>query len=173
MSRDRSAVADAAVVRDATLADVPGLERCLDRANHRKRVQAADGRSSRYLVVEVDRQVVAFARLVLAPPGDRPALPYLPKIVNLNVRPDMHSRGLGSLLIGEIERIARSAGCRVLHIGANTDNPRALALYQRLGFAPVDAPPAEGTPEFAEADRLRHAGVIYLSKPLIAQTDRS
>src|ERR1035437_4916365 len=80
------------VVRDATVADVAALDRCYDRANHAKRIAAADGKACRYVVVEVDGEVVGFGRLWLANPPGPPKeanSPYVPRICNLNVRGDM------------------------------------------------------------------------------------
>jgi GNAT superfamily N-acetyltransferase len=55
-----------------------------------------------------------------------------PELKNLNVREQRRGRGVGAAIIAEAERLARDAG--ELGIGVGIDNPRARALYERLGY---------------------------------------
>jgi ribosomal protein S18 acetylase RimI-like enzyme len=59
-------------------------------------------------------------------------------IVDICLLPDWRSRGLGSLLLkaAQTSAAARHRGLR-LHVQVH--NSRAMALYQRLGFARIDA----------------------------------
>ena len=43
-------------------------------------------------------------------------------------------RGVGSLLLGEAERVARARGCSALRLTTTNDNLDALRFYQRRGF---------------------------------------
>ncbi len=65
-------------------------------------------------------------------------------IVDICFLPDWRSRGLGSLLLkaAQASAAARHRGLR-LHVQVH--NPRAMALYQRLGFTRVDAAVATGS----------------------------
>lgn len=41
-------------------------------------------------------------------------------------------------------------------------NPRALALYERLGYQAVDKEPVEEHWEFVDSDGVRHSGTEWL-----------
>lgn len=44
-------------------------------------------------------------------------------------------------MIKRMEELAIVFGLKVMHVGVDpVDNPRALALYERLGYVPIDAP---------------------------------
>jgi GNAT superfamily N-acetyltransferase len=43
-------------------------------------------------------------------------------------------RGVGSALIQAVEDLARTRGCRLLHLTTTNDNLHALGFYQRRGF---------------------------------------
>ncbi len=55
----------------------------------------------------------------------------------LAVHETLQSLGIGRRLIGALEQRARDRGCRTARLTVEHDNPRALALYRRLGFAEV------------------------------------
>lgn len=57
------------------------------------------------------------------------------EISDLIVHPQHRSQGIGSLLIGYLTNAARDLHMQTLEIGVALANPRALALYRRLGFA--------------------------------------
>lgn len=50
-------------------------------------------------------------------------------------------RGVGSLLAGEVMRLARADGARRLYVSA-TPSGAAVEFYRRHGFAPTDGPDA-------------------------------
>ena len=157
------------MVRDATAADVAALKRCYRPADHAERIRTADGRARRYLVVETDGQVAGFGRLVLAETPDLPMVGLVPRIVNLNVRPDLRRRGLATALIREMERLARAAGHERVYIGVSPGNSPARSLYTRLGFAPMEPQPPRRPMESAEPGGVRHRrgrGAIWLVKAL-------
>ncbi|KOU74365.1 acetyltransferase [Streptomyces sp. MMG1533] len=61
-----------------------------------------------------------------------------PEIGGLGVRPEgLRSRGIGTALIRAAEDLARGRGLTVVGIGVGRDNPRAAALYDRLGYRPL------------------------------------
>ncbi len=55
------------------------------------------------------------------------------RIVEIMVREERRSLGLGSAVIGEIQAAAREAG-KPVRLGVNTTNRGAIRLYRRLGF---------------------------------------
>jgi ribosomal protein S18 acetylase RimI-like enzyme len=57
---------------------------------------------------------------------------------DLAVHPEYRGRGIGRRLLEEVERIARERGCCRITLEAFGINPRARALYRRLGFTGDD-----------------------------------
>ncbi|NUP65406.1 MAG: GNAT family N-acetyltransferase [Nonomuraea sp.] len=61
-----------------------------------------------------------------------------PEIGGLGVWPEhLRSRGIGTQLIRAAEELARERALPLVGIGVGRDNPRAAALYARLGYRPV------------------------------------
>lgn len=52
---------------------------------------------------------------------------------------DLRGHGIGSALLVAASEQARRRGARAVRLSVVDTNPRARALYQRLGFQPVDA----------------------------------
>lgn len=63
--------------------------------------------------------------------------PRAAEISDLIVAAGLRGRGIGTRLVQTLSDAAAELGVRTLEIGAALSNPRALALYRRLGF--VDA----------------------------------
>lgn len=64
--------------------------------------------------------------------------PETAEIVYFGLVPDFQGRGLGKFFLGEAISTAWSRDPQKLSIHTNTlDSPRALQLYQKLGFRPV------------------------------------
>jgi ribosomal protein S18 acetylase RimI-like enzyme len=93
------------------------LERCM--------VQM-DGKRARAVVAEFDEQVTAFALLTF--------WREVGEIGDLIVAEKQRSIGIGSAMIAHLIGAARGRGITRIEIGAAASNPRALALYKRLGF---------------------------------------
>ncbi len=55
----------------------------------------------------------------------------------LAVRPEWQGLGIGSAVIAELESRAAAAGFASVRLGVEHDNPRAAALYRRLGYRQV------------------------------------
>ena len=58
------------------------------------------------------------------------------EIADLMITPTWRGKGVGTALIKEFLRIAYAQDADIVEIGVAHNNPRALALYQRLGFEP-------------------------------------
>ena len=69
------------------------------------------------------------AETVMPPPA--PGEYY---VGHLGVDPALRGRGIGEALVDYLLDPARVAGCRVAVLDVSAENPRAQALYTRLGF---------------------------------------
>lgn len=56
------------------------------------------------------------------------------KLDKLYLHPDLHGRGLGSLLLEYVSARARQQGCECLVLAVNKRNQKAINAYQRNGF---------------------------------------
>ncbi len=59
------------------------------------------------------------------------------EIADLQVLPGWRGCGVGGALIGALEARAERLGASRVEIGAAVSNPRARALYERLGYVPA------------------------------------
>lgn len=84
--------------------------------------------SVRYLIAEADGLPVGFAA---HGPGDAAGERFLHK---LYVLPDLQRRGIGSALLVEVGRQARSVGAKVISLRVNRANLGAIAAYEVHGF---------------------------------------
>ena len=65
--------------------------------------------------------------------------PKYPDLFDLYVRQDSRGRGIGTQLVYFCEEMASKWGFKKIGLAVNhTANPRALALYQRLGYRVID-----------------------------------
>ena len=131
------------IVREAAQTD---LEALLQVRNSRKQfedyLERSDGDAMHFLVCERDGQVVAFSVLYLRQPPRGRLAADLPRISDLYVSEMHRSTGIGSAFIGQMELLASSAGYDLLYISVDPKaNPRAAALYERLGYFPLTAGP--------------------------------
>jgi ribosomal protein S18 acetylase RimI-like enzyme len=73
------------------------------------------------------------------------------------VIPNLQGLGIGTALIGEAESLVRARGLVVAEIDVSKDNPRAQALYERLGYAIVD----ERQEDWTYVDESGRAVVVH------------
>ncbi|MBZ0289934.1 MAG: GNAT family N-acetyltransferase [Anaerolineae bacterium] len=135
-------------VRDAQPADVPALTAIKGQGSeavHLDRLRDARGGECRYLVLLMTDQIIGFCCLVLRRPAhwsDADDRDHLPQIVDLQVLESQRGRGFGSAFIHAMEPMAADMGCRELYLTVEPrDNPRAYALYRRLGYIPLQPEP--------------------------------
>ncbi|MFI6372976.1 GNAT family N-acetyltransferase [Streptomyces sp. NPDC050546] len=110
---------------------------------HARRFQRQERGQSTYLVAWLDERPVGHTELRWGGCDDaavRAARPGCPEINALTVWPEtLRSRGIGSALIRAAEELARERGRTAVGLGVADDNPRAAALYARLGYLPLAA----------------------------------
>lgn len=94
---------------------------------------------------EMRSQDIWFVRLLVADRfvgfascGPTPASGVM-KLHKCYLLPEMHGRGLGSLLLQHCEQAARQRGARRLILAVNKRNRKAVAAYQRNGFTVAEA----------------------------------
>jgi ribosomal protein S18 acetylase RimI-like enzyme len=75
----------------------------------------------------------------------------------VGVDPLQQSLGIGSSLIERSVQTARASGCSCVELDVDVDNPRAQALYERLGF------------HVGHADRPRTSSIMVESRRMILQ----
>ncbi len=157
------------MVRDAAEADVPALTAIKGagtEALHHDRLRDAQGAGFRYLVLVVDHEVIGFACLVMHPPAawpDADDMRNLPQIVDLRVKEAQRGQGYGSAFVHALECIAAAAGYRHLYLAVEPlHNPRAFALYQRLGYQPLQAEPYHSTWHFTDSAGITHSGEEWI-----------
>lgn len=168
MSLDRS---DHLVCRDARAGDLDALSAIKPpRALHQDRLRDAANEPLRYLVAGRRGQLGGFGLLVIGRPRLWAPIEFLPQMIDLFVQPDQRGRGLGSALIGHMEQLTRRAGLDRLHVAVDPQgNPRALALYRRLGYRPLYTTPREDHWYFEDSAGRLHEGVdrvIHLQRRL-------
>jgi len=87
------------------------------------------------LVSEHDGQLVGFAQLrdAVCPASTQAARPF--EIQRLYVAAAWHGKGVAQALMREIIHSATSRGADLVWLGVWENNPRAIAFYEKHGFA--------------------------------------
>jgi GNAT superfamily N-acetyltransferase len=108
---------------------------------HARRFERQERGLSTYLVAWLDQRPVGHTELRWGGCDDaavRAARPGCPEINALAVwPPTVRSRGIGGALVRAAEERARGQGRTAIGLGVADDNPRAAALYTRLGYLPL------------------------------------
>jgi ribosomal protein S18 acetylase RimI-like enzyme len=83
------------------------------------------------------------------------------------VHPVLQSCGIGTLLVQVAEERITARGCTRAELAVEHDNPRARALYERLGYVAYGSEPDEWDAEAADGRGVRHHTMCTLMrKPL-------
>jgi ribosomal protein S18 acetylase RimI-like enzyme len=147
-------------IRDGTKADLAALVRI--RPTEPLLAQyLCDAQSgmTRFLVCAYERELVGFVELVYEVRDPRTHSEPLPRFNDLYVAPAARGRGAGTALVAALEQATLERGFDVLRCSVDpVVNHRALALYRRLGYMPVDSVPERKVETFfdAEGDVQQH-----------------
>jgi GNAT superfamily N-acetyltransferase len=158
-----ASVGENLAVRNATEADVDALM-CFkpSLAVHLDRLRDASQPGFHYLVLELDQRIIGFVCLVFVRPrywSDGDSTDKLPTAIDFFIDLPLRGRGYGSFLLREVERLAAEAGSQQLYLWVDpVQNPRAYALYLRLGYQPLQAQPYPFHWEFVDSAGQQHAG---------------
>src|SRR5688572_28092239 len=91
--------------------------------------EVADGRGA-FLVAYIDGRPVGCGAVRCNEPG-------VAEIKRMYVAPEARGRGVGRLVLDELEAVARQLGIRRLVLETGPRQPEALALYRRAGFVEI------------------------------------
>jgi GNAT superfamily N-acetyltransferase len=158
-----ASVRETLTVRNATEADIDALMRFKPSLGvHRDRLRDAAQPGFRYLVLELDQRIIGFVCLVFVRPrywSDGDSTDHLPTAIDLFIDAPLRSCGYGSFLLQAVEQLAAQAGSTQFYLWVDpVENPRAYALYRRLGYAPLQAQPYWFRWEFVDSAGQLHAG---------------
>ena len=95
--------------------------------------ELAQRRSRVYRVARVGRRIVGYAGLMLVQDDAH--------VNNIAVDPAWQGRGIATVLLLELVRVAVGRRARDLTLEVRVGNERAIALYRRFGLAPVGVRP--------------------------------
>ncbi|MGW2519832.1 GNAT family N-acetyltransferase [Streptomyces sp. NPDC001617] len=109
--------------------------------HHAARFARQQAGESSYLLPWLDGRPVGHAEVRWTgcrAPEVRAEHPDCPEINGLFVWPEsLRSQGVGTAVIRVAEELARQRGVGVMGLGVGEHNPRAAALYARLGYRPT------------------------------------
>jgi len=101
----------------------------------RKRIERCATTGGTWYVWRENEQYVGWC--VVAWSG-KPTQPEFPDISDLRVREECRGSGTGTAIMGAVEHAAARRGYDTIGIAVNPEhNPRALALYKRLGYVEI------------------------------------
>jgi ribosomal protein S18 acetylase RimI-like enzyme len=82
----------------------------------------------------------------------------------LAVQEALQSCGIGTLLIGAAERRIRARGLHRAELAVEENNPRARALYERLGYAVYGSKPDSWDTDGEDGSVVRYEAVCTLMR---------
>lgn len=91
--------------------------------------EVADGRGA-FLVAYIDGRPVGCGAVRRNEPG-------VAEIKRMYILPEARGRGIGRLVLDELEAVARQLGVHRLVLETGPRQPEALALYRRAGFVEI------------------------------------
>ncbi|PRY11480.1 GNAT family N-acetyltransferase [Kineococcus rhizosphaerae] len=114
------------------------------------RAELTRGDEVDYLAAVVDGRVVGVGAV------DHVAQPGRGALFQLVVHPGHRSRGVGTALVGALEDAVRARGGAEAVLEVEVDNPRAQALYERLGYRRAGTTVSSWTAERADRSTYEH-----------------
>jgi ribosomal protein S18 acetylase RimI-like enzyme len=92
--------------------------------------------------------------------------PGVAVIMQLATHGDLQGLGLGTALIAAAEKRIRRRGFTVARVGVEDDNPRARALYERLGYQEVGRRAVSWEAEAAD-------GSLFIYHTVVTEMDKT
>ena len=104
----------------------------IDEKTVRKNLAALKKTRETPLVAVLDKKIVGMCGIGRRVVIHRPA--PLGRITALVVAEDAQDQGIGRLLVEEVERLLRKAGCKIVEVTSNDRRTAAHAFYRHLGY---------------------------------------
>lgn len=113
-----------------------------------------------YAFTSAIRTIIRGLRMesILRPPKKRIAM-----IHNLAISSDFQGEGLGTQLIAQLEQKMKKSDYKIAALNVDGDNPRAKALYQKLGYQVVEKRTSLVRGKFTKPMEMRS---FYMEKKL-------
>jgi GNAT superfamily N-acetyltransferase len=161
-------------IRDFNEGDLVALQRHIPSRHHPYRAAAHRSGAATFMIAWQDGEPVGYLLLKWAG-ADEEIVHRLvgdcPELNAITVASGLRSRGIGTKLVHEAERRTSARGNSRIGLAVALDNPRARALYERLGYSAWDHGSFDVSWEVSdEPSRRESATCIYLLKPLLAGT---
>lgn len=105
---------------------------------HRQRLARQRDGEACYLLAWRGDEPIGHLLIKWSGPGDERVAGLVEQCAEIEdfvVSPGLRSRGIGRAMLGAATELARGRGMRRVGLAVGFDNPRAQALYERLGFA--------------------------------------
>jgi len=122
------------LIRPAHLSDALSLHKMCWPDRPLKNVRKLLERTQKLACYHRGLGVVAVRDSVLCGFGMLTLWPRAAEISDLIVNPGYRDQGIGSMIIAHLTEAASNLHAQMIEIGVALSNPRALALYRRLGF---------------------------------------
>lgn len=116
---------------------------------HYSNVDEIFAEKSHKIIVLVDNKIIGYGFLL--PHKDFPEVPSLGIVVS----EDFTSKGIGTLLMWELENLARRKNYKSIYLTTFVSNAGAVRLYEKRGFEIVDVIKKDGIPSYAMKKNLR------------------
>lgn len=152
------------IVRDARSEDLDTLATLRhSKTIHSDRLRDAEGKYLRYLVTEYKEQIVGFGLLVFKQPPTWPKVEKLPQMLDIFIKEDFRSRGIGTFLIRTMENMIMKKNYKELFVQVEPkNNAQAYNLYLRLGYKPLQTEPREDRWSYTDSSGEVHQGVEFV-----------
>jgi GNAT superfamily N-acetyltransferase len=126
-------------IREAKPGDAKALVKLIEYLGHpideksvRKNLAALKKTGETPLVATLDKKIVGMCGVGCRVVIHRPA--PLGRITALVVAQEAQGLGIGRLLVEEVEKLLRKAGCKILEVTSNDRRTAAHAFYRHLGY---------------------------------------
>jgi ribosomal protein S18 acetylase RimI-like enzyme len=136
-------------IRQVKLEDLPALEWDGEYSKYRRMYgslfrDVSLGRALMWMVETQAREMVGQAFVLLrsseraAADGERRAY-----VFSFRIKPDYRSQGIGTYLMGFVQKDLRERGYKFITLNVAKENPDALRLYKRLGYKVIGSHPGK------------------------------
>jgi GNAT superfamily N-acetyltransferase len=152
------------IVRDAMHEDLDALNAIRPMGVlHADRIRGSAPDRYRYLLAGMNDEIIGMVMLYFRPEMGWDRQHQMPLMMDLFVIPAMRSHGIGAAMVTAVEEFALVKGYGHLYLRVEPErNPRAFALYKRLGFQALQSTPYEDWHHFVDSSGKVQEGVEWV-----------